>query len=124
MSLGPERVAGQGVLPDPVHGTLSSSLITRPGRGEGGEEAGLTGQVEYSAFESGDRRFAWVHSPVTIAGEGGQFFFLELSRSGDEWDVLDVDAYDSPEDALQAAGRAWLKENGGPEVPSEPVADW
>lgn len=124
MSLGPERVAGQGVLPEPVHGTLSGELLTAAARGEGDEAVGLPDEVAYSAYELGDRRFAWLHSAATVEGEGAQFFVVELRQSTEGWDLLDVDAYDSPEDALQAAGRAWLSASGGPEVPSEPVADW
>lgn len=107
-----------------MHGTLYGSLITEAARREGDEVTGLPDKVEYSAFESGDRRFAWLRNPATVAREGAQFFVLHLRASGLDWDVLDIDSYDSPEDALQAAGRAWLKENGGPEVPTEPVADW
>ena len=124
MTLGPERVSGQGVLPEPVRGTLAGSLIVEAARGEGDEAAGLPEEVAYSAFESGDRRFAWLHNPARIEGEGAQFFCLDLRRSGDGWEIADIDPYDSPEDALQAAGRAWLKANGGPDVPTEPVADW
>jgi hypothetical protein len=124
MSLGPERVSGQDVLPEPVQGTLPGALILDAARNEGDEAAGLPDEVEYSAYESGDRRFAWLHNPATIEGEGLQFFFLDLRRSGDGWEFVDIDPYDSPEDALQAAGRAWLVANGGPDVPSEPVADW
>ena len=112
----PVHASGQGVLPEPVHGTLSATAIA--------EASGLPDQVDYSAFESGDRRFAWLHNPANVDGEGVQFFVLDLSRSGDGWEVADVDSYASPEDALQAAGRAWLEANGGPEVPIEPVADW
>jgi hypothetical protein len=124
MSLGPERVAGQGVLPEPVQGTLPATLIFDAAREEGSAASGLPDEVEYHAYEAGDRRFAWLHSPATIEGEGAQFFFLDLHGSGDDWELVDVDPYDSPEDALQAAGRAWLVANGGPEVPSEPVTDW
>jgi hypothetical protein len=80
--------------------------------------------VPYSAFELGDRRFAWIGTPATVEGEGAQFFVLDMQGSGDDWEIVDIDPYDSPEDALQAAGRAWLTASGGPEVPSEPVADW
>jgi hypothetical protein len=124
VSLGPERVAGQDVLPEPVHGTVPSSAILDALRREGSAAAGLPDEVDYSAFELADRRFAWLHSPATVEGEGAQFFFLEMRGSGDEWDIGDIDPHDSPEDALQAAGRAWLMASGGPEVPSEPVADW
>jgi hypothetical protein len=124
MSLGPERVSGQGVLPEPVHGSLSGSLVAEAARGEGDEAAGLPDEVEYHAYESADRRFAWLGSPANIEGEGAQFFFVEMRGSGNDWEILEIDHYDSPEDALQAAGRAWLTANGGPEVPSEPVADW
>jgi hypothetical protein len=124
MTLGPERVSGQNVLPEPVRGTLPGALIADAARREGEEAAGLPEQVQYHAYELGDRRFAWLGSPATIEGEGPQFFFIDLRRSGHDWEFVDIDPYDSPEDALQAAGRAWLKANGGPEVPSEPVADW
>jgi hypothetical protein len=120
----PVHTSGLGVLPEPVHGTLTGELILESARGEGDVAAGLPDEVEYSAFESGDRRFAWLHNPATIDGEGAQFFVLDLRQSGDDWKVVDVDRCDSPEDALQAAGRAWLKANGGPEVPTEPVGDW
>ena len=124
MSLGPERVAGRGVLPEPVHGRLASSLIVEAARREGDAAVGLPAQVDYSAFEAGDRRFAWLHNPATLEGEGAQFFVVALRRTAEDWEIVDVDPYDSPEDALQAAGREWLKETGGPDVPTEPVADW
>ena len=111
----PVHVAGQGLLPEPVHDTLPGSAI-----GAGG----LPDRVEYSAYESGNRRFAWLHDPATIEGEGAQFLFIDLRRSGDAWQVTDSSAYDSPEDALQAAGRAWLIANGGPDVPMEPISDF
>ena len=112
----PLHVAGQGVLPEPVHGRIAASLVAKG--------AGLPDEVAYSAFESGDRRFAWLHDPATVETEGAQFFVLDLRQSSDGWEVADVDGYDSPEDAMQAAGRAWLEANGGPEVPTEPVVDW
>lgn len=121
---GPVHASGQGVLPEPVRGTLSGQLIVDAARREGDEAAGLPDEVEYAAYESGDRRFAWLHNPATVEGEGAQFFFLDLRRAGDGWEFVDIDPYDSPEDALAAAGRAWLTANGGPEVPTEPVADW
>ena len=124
MSLGPERVSGQGILPEPVHATLPAAPILEAVRHEGDAAAGLPDAVAYSAYELGDRRFAWLHSPATVEGEGTQFFVVELRQSGEDWDVLDVDGHDSPEDALQAAARAWLIASGGPDVPSEPVADW
>lgn len=124
MSLGPERVSGQDVLPEPVHGSLPGSLVVEAARGEGDQAAQLPDRVEYHAYETADRRFAWLGTPASIEGEGTQFFFLDMRRSGDDWEIVDIDPYDSPEDALQAAGRAWLVANGGPEVPSEPVADW
>ena len=124
MSLGPERVAGQGVLPEPVQGTLPGSLGAEAARREGDEALELAETVEYHAYELGDRRFAWLGSPAVIEGTGPQFFFLDLRRSGDSWELVDIDPHDSPEDALQAAGRDWLVANGGPEVPSEPVTDW
>ena len=124
MSLGPERVAGQGLLPEPVHGTLPGSVIADAARREGDEVAGLPEEVDYSAYDVGDRRFCWLHNAATVEGEGAQFFVLEMQGSGEEWEIVDIDPYDSPEDALQAAARAWLIANGGPEVPSEPVADW
>ena len=113
----PVHISGEGVLPESVHGQIASALI-------GEAAAGLPDEVDYSAFEADDRRFAWLHNPASLETDGPQFLVLELRPSGDDWEVLDVDAYDSPEDAMQAAGRAWLKETGGPEVPTEPVADW
>jgi hypothetical protein len=120
----PVHFSGHGVLPEPVHGALPSSLIVAAARREGDTAAGLPDEVEYSAFETGDRRFAWLHNPAEVEGEGAQFFFLDLRRSGDDWEILDADGHDSPEDALQAAGREWVKASGGPDLPTEPVADW
>ena len=111
-------------MPELVHGTLASAPILAAARREGDAAAGLPVEVEYSAFESGGRRFAWLHDAATVETEGAQFFVLDLRQSGDDWEVVDVDGYDSPEDAMQAAGLAWLKANGGPEVPTEPVVDW
>ena len=120
----PVHVSGQGVLPEPVHGTLPSSLIVEAARREGDESAGLPDEIEYAAFAAGDRRFAWLHNPARVEGEGAQFFFLDLKPSGDGWEVVDIDAFDSPEDAFQAAGSAWLKATGGPDAPIEPVPDF
>jgi hypothetical protein len=120
----PVHVSGQGVLPEPVHGTLPSSLIVAVAGGESNAPAGLPDEVEYSAYESADRRFAWLHNPATIEGEGAQFFFLGLRRSGEGWEILDADTHDSPEDALMAAGRAWLVAQGQPEPPTGPVPDF
>lgn len=124
MNLGPERVAGEGVLPEPVRASLRGSMIVDAARGEGTAIANLPDTVAYSAFELGDRRFAWLGTPATVEGEGPQFFVLDMRGSGEDWEIVDIDPHDSPEDALQAAGRAWLMANGGPEVPSEPVTDW
>src|SRR5688572_5384098 len=120
----PERVAGEGLLPEPVRGTIRGAEVIAAARGEGDETAGLPEEVEYHAFELGDQRFAWLGTPATVEGEGPQFFFLNLRRAGDGWEFVDIDPHDSPEDALQAAGREWLAAQGGPDVPMEPVADW
>jgi hypothetical protein len=120
----PVHASGQGVLPEPVRGTLPGSLVVEAARREGDEAAGLPDDVGYAAYESGDRRFAWLHNPARVEGEGAQFYCLDLRRSGEGWEISDIDRYDSPEDALQAAGRAWLKASGGPDVPTEPVEDF
>jgi hypothetical protein len=124
MSSDLRHVAGQGVLPEPVRGSLPASLIVDAARGEGDQAAGLPEVVEYSAYELGDRRFAWLHDPAAIEGKGAQFLMLNLRRLGDGWEFVDIDAYDSPEDALQAAGREWLAAQGRPEPPAEIVPDW
>ena len=93
-------------------------------REEGDEATGLPEEIEYAAYELGDQRFAWLHNPATVAGEGAQFFFLNLRRAGDGWEFVDIDPHDSPEDAMQAAGREWLIHSGGQDVPTGPVADW
>ena len=118
------QTSGQCVLPEPVRGTLPGALIAAAARAEGDETAGLPDEVVYHAYESGDLRYAWVGTPARVEGEGAQFFFLSLRRAGEGWEIADADPYDSPEDALAAAGREWLKATGGPEVPTEPVADW
>jgi hypothetical protein len=119
-----EHMAGQGVLPEPVRGTIPGERILAAARGEGDQASGLPAMVEYSAYELGERRFAWLHDPATVEGEGAQFFMLNLRRAGDDWEFVDIDPFDSPEDALQAAGREWLAAQGRPEPPTENVADW
>jgi hypothetical protein len=107
-----------------VRGQLPSSQILDAAHREGDIAAGLPELVDYSAFESGDVRFCWLHDAAQVEGDGAQFFYLNLRRAGDDWEVTDVDPYDSPEDAMQAAGREWLIASGGPELPIEPVDDF
>ena len=117
-------MAGQGLLPEPVHGRIAAAQVLDAARREGDEAIGLPEEVNYSGYESGDRLFAWLHNPATIEGKGAQFFYLDLRRSSDSWEFVDIDPFDSPEDAFAAAGRAWLKANGGPDVSTEPVPDF
>jgi hypothetical protein len=120
------HVAGRDLLPEPVSGSLPGALIAEAARREGDEAAELPDEVAYHAYEAGDQRFAWVGTPVSVEGEGFQFFFVHLRRAGDggAWEFVDIDPHDSPEDAMMAAGREWLMATGGPDVPTEPVADW
>jgi hypothetical protein len=121
------HAAGRGLLPEPVEGTLRASAIVAGAAAEGERASGLPDAVEYLAYEAGDLRFAWLHAVPTVEDEGPQFFALTLQRDAGAdggWSIADIDDYDSPEDAKIAAGRMWVKETQGRDLPTEPIADW
>jgi hypothetical protein len=79
----------------------------------------------YRAFESGDRRFAWLPDPPGPDIDVGEPAFLQftLARSGDGWTVLEVDGFLSPEDAEAAAARRWAEAEGLEPAGTQPVPD-
>ena len=121
------HASAEGRLPEPVDGVIAAAAIIAAAAREGDRASGLPEQVEYRAYESDDRRFAWLHAVPKVEGEGIQFFALTLDRDASAeggWAVSDVDGYDSPEDARIASAREWVSAQGGPELPTEPVADF